>query len=73
MHSSSPTLGWMRPFGQTGGMKLITGLLFVALGLYCAFGFLHSFEPTDDALVWRVGYGAAVLLCAWRASRLLRR
>ncbi len=54
-------------------MKLITGLLFVALGLYCALGFLHSFEPTDDAMVWRVGYGAAVLLCAWRASRLLRR
>ncbi|MEC8495361.1 MAG: hypothetical protein VXZ39_10580 [Planctomycetota bacterium] len=54
-------------------MKLITGLLFVALGLYCALGFLHSFEPTDDAMAWRVGYGAAVLLCAWRASRLLRR
>ena len=45
-------------------MKLITGLLFVALGLYCAFGFLHSFEPTEDAMIWRVGYGAAVLLCA---------
>ena len=54
-------------------MKLITGLLFVALGLYCAFGFLHSFEPTENAMIWRVCYGAAALLCAWRASRLLGR
>ena len=58
----------MRPFGQTGGMKLITGLLFVALGLYCAFGFLHSFEPTEDAMIWRVGYAAAVLLCTARTQ-----
>ncbi|MEE2941745.1 MAG: hypothetical protein VX460_15260 [Planctomycetota bacterium] len=53
-------------------MKLITGLLFVALGLFCALGFLHSFEP-GNAMAWRAGYGAAALLCAWRASRLLRR
>lgn len=53
-------------------MKLVTGLCFAALGLYCAYGFVSTFEPMEGAMMWRLGYGAAVVVCAWRAFSLLR-
>ena len=41
-------------------MRLFLLLLFAAMLLmmatFCLFGFLASFEPTDNALVFRIGY-----------------
>jgi hypothetical protein len=30
---------------------------------FCAFGFLASFEPTDNAMVFRIGYAVMGISC----------
>jgi len=54
-------------------MRLLLALLLFAIAAFCSFGFLATFEPVDSALVWRVGYGAAIGACLYGAWRLLRR
>jgi len=48
-------------------MKLVVAifgsLLLLAIAAFCAFGFLATFEPTDNALVFRVGYTVIGLGC----------
>ena len=35
---------------------ILGSLLLLADTAFCAFGFLATFEPTDNALVFRIGY-----------------
>lgn len=37
--------------------RILGALVLLALFLFCAFGFLASFEP-GNGLIWKVGYGA---------------
>lgn len=50
--------------------KLLS-LLLSAVAVFCAYGFLASFEPTESALAFRVGYGVAGALCLFGSIRLL--
>ena len=34
---------------------LLAGVLLV-FALFCIFGFLASFEPANNAIIWRIGY-----------------
>ena len=48
-------------------MKLVVtvlgSLLLLAISAFCVFGFLATFEPTDNALIFRVGYILIGLSC----------
>ncbi|MCP3691157.1 MAG: hypothetical protein GY917_03085 [Planctomycetaceae bacterium] len=48
-------------------MRSFLLLLFVAmllmLAAFCLFGFLASFEPTDNAMVFRIGYAVMGISC----------
>ena len=48
-------------------MRSFLLLLFVAmllmLAAFCLFGFLASFEPTDNAMVFRIGYAVMGVSC----------
>ena len=52
-------------------MRVLAGLLFVLLAMFCGYGFLASFEyPGING--WKIGYltaGAIFLLAALRALR----
>lgn len=37
-------------------VAILASLLLLAVAAFCVFGFLATFEPTDNALVFRVGY-----------------
>jgi len=37
--------------------RILAALVLLAMALFCAFGFLASFEP-GNGLIWKVGYGA---------------
>jgi len=51
-------------------MRLIAGLLFVLLAMFCGFGFLASFEY-PGITSWKVGYATAGALCLLAAYRTL--
>jgi len=54
-------------------MKFLLALPITALLAFCAFGFLHSFEPGDGAMAWRVTYSMIGTLCLVALALLLRR
>lgn len=37
-------------------VAIIGSLLLLAVAAFCVFGFLATFEPTDNALAFRIGY-----------------
>jgi hypothetical protein len=49
----------IRRLGQILRMlaRILAALVLLAIALFCAFGFLASFEP-GNGLIWKVGYGA---------------
>jgi hypothetical protein len=54
-------------------MRVLLGLVLLAIAAFCSFGFLATYEPVDGALAWRVGYVAAIIACLYGALRLFRR
>ena len=44
-------------------VAILGSLLLLAVAAFCVFGFLATFEPTDNALVFRVGYTVIGLGC----------
>ena len=44
-------------------VAIIGSLLLLAVAAFCVFGFLATFEPTANALVFRVGYTVIGLGC----------
>lgn len=42
-------------------LQVIFALAHFAVAAFCAFGFLASFEPVENAMVWRVGYTIAFI------------
>jgi len=44
--------------------KTLLGLLFGLMALFCIFGFMASFEPGENALVFKIGYAIGFLLTA---------
>ncbi|MCB9922574.1 MAG: hypothetical protein H6822_10350 [Planctomycetaceae bacterium] len=42
---------------------IIGSLLLFAVAAFCVFGFLATFEPTSNAMVFRVGYSVIGLGC----------
>jgi hypothetical protein len=60
---------------QINDMKWPLSLLLFSVFLCSVYGFLASFEPTEDRMVWRAIYTVVALLSLggitkiWRASR----
>ena len=60
---------------QVNGMKWPLSLLLFSVFLFSVYGFLASFEPHEDRMVWRAIYTVVALLSLvgitkiWRASR----
>jgi hypothetical protein len=44
-------------------VAIIGSLPLLAVAAFCGFGFLATFEPTDDALAFRVGYAVIGVGC----------
>ena len=44
-------------------VAFIGSLLLLAVAAFCVFGFLATFEPTDNAIVFRVGYTVIGIGC----------
>ena len=42
-------------------MRILGALALLAVAAFSTFGLLASFEPVANALVWRIGYGAALV------------
>ncbi len=57
---------------QSKIMRVLLAIFLLAFTAFCSIGFLHSFEPGDGAIVWRVGYGIAVIASLYGVLRLLR-
>lgn len=40
-------------------IRVVLAVLLLGVVGFCSFGFLATFEPTNDSMVgWRIGYGA---------------
>lgn len=50
---------------------IFTGLFLLAVAAFCVFGFLASFEPTHNALAFRVGYAVIGSGCLIGAGVLI--
>ena len=44
-------------------VAILGSLLLLVVAAFCGFGFLATFEPTDNALVFRVGYTVIGMGC----------
>jgi len=44
-------------------MKWIVAIVCLLIGGFCIFGFLATFEPTANAIAFRMGYTAIGLAC----------
>jgi len=53
-------------------MRVFLALFLLAITAFCSFGFLHSYEPGDGQLTWRIGYGVAIIASLYGVVRLLR-
>lgn len=57
-------------------MKLLVSvlgtLLLLAVAAFCVFGFLATFEPTSNALTFRIGYAVVFAGCLVGAGLLIR-
>ena len=60
---------------RQGAFAQIVGAIgLLGIFLFCAFGFLASFEPSATSNVpWKLGYAALGLFCLCGASLLLKR
>ena len=50
---------------------ILGSLLLMAVTAFCVFGFLATFEPTEKALAFRIGYAVICLGCLLGAGVLL--
>lgn len=53
-------------------MRILLSLVLLAVAAFCCFGLLATFEPVENALAFRVGYGIALVACLLGVVRLLR-
>ena len=44
-------------------VAILGSLLLLAIAAFCAFGFMASFEPTDNAWAFRIGYAVVGIAC----------
>ena len=44
-------------------VAILGSLLLLAIAAFCAFGFMATFEPTANALAFRIGYAVIGLGC----------
>ena len=44
-------------------LLLLFAVMLLMLAAFCLFGFLASFEPTDKAIVFRIGYAVIGVSC----------
>ena len=44
-------------------VAILGSLLLLAIAAFCAFGFMATFEPTANALAFRIGYTVVGLGC----------
>jgi Fe2+ transport system protein B len=51
---------------------LLSCVALCASALACAYGVIASFEPSPNALVFRVAYAAGVFACIWGVLRVVR-
>ena len=54
-------------------MNYILAFVLMCFAAFCAFGFLASFEPVEDAMVWRTSYGLLCVGSMFGALRLVLR
>ena len=55
--------------------KIICGVfaaVFLMLEVFCIFGFIATFEPVENALIYRVGYAVIGVACFPAAVLLIR-
>jgi len=52
-------------------VAIVGSVLLLAVAAFCVFGFLATFEPTDNALAFRVGYTVIGFGCLVGAGLLL--
>ncbi len=57
---------------MVGDVKSVGALLLLGAAAFCGFGLAATYEPMDDPLPWRIGYGAGAFVCAAAALRVLR-
>lgn len=50
----------------------IFAVIFLILEAFCIFGFLASFEPVENAMMYRVGYVVIGLACFPTAVLIIR-
>jgi len=53
-------------------VRILVAFVSLAMSLFCGFGFLASFEPGPDALLWKIGYGALACVFLMGAVVLVR-
>ena len=53
-------------------MAIVGSLLLLLLSAFCLFGFLATFEPTDNALAFRTGYVVVGIGCLIAFGFLIR-
>lgn len=51
--------------------RSIAALVFVAIGLFCAWGFVAAAEPGEFHFAWRVGYGVVFVTCLFTTGWLI--
>jgi hypothetical protein len=44
-------------------VAIFGSLLLLAVAAFCVFGFLATFEPTDNAIAFRIGYAVIGVGC----------
>lgn len=44
-------------------VAILGTLLLLAVAAFCVFGFLATYEPTSNALVFRIGYAVLFVCC----------
>lgn len=52
-------------------MAILGSLILLAVAAFCLFGFLATFEPTTNALLFRIGYAVIGVGCMAGAGILM--
>ncbi|MCH2104421.1 MAG: hypothetical protein MK297_10465 [Planctomycetes bacterium] len=57
----------------TQPMRVLLALILLGFTAFCSFGYLATYEPgIEGAMVFRVGYGGAIIASLYGVIRLLR-
>jgi len=53
-------------------LRIVGALLLLAIMAFCIFGFMATFEPSDQPrLPWQIGYAFVSIICLARAIMLM--